>query len=187
MMVIRQLLCSQESVKIFLSQFKSVDSLIQLILASSICDLTICTHAMFSKFQLEYKGGKAKKKSNDKGLDDTKVKIFFKKFKANPDNAHQIKILEQLKKDTNCITDEDFVLELIAVGEKFMIVDDGIPIDFQVEFTLEEKQQIASNISKIKSQFSVLQQNRAKNNYLIQDYDSSIMDSSDSEDDSEQQ
>ena len=58
-----------------------------MILASPICDFTICTHLMFSKYQLDFKGGKAAKDDEDTGLDDKKVKVFFKKFSADPNNS----------------------------------------------------------------------------------------------------
>ena len=52
-LVIRLLLVNEESVDMFTKQFKGLDSMIKLLLGSSICDFTICTHLMFSKYQIE--------------------------------------------------------------------------------------------------------------------------------------
>lgn len=49
-LVIRLLLVNQESTDLFIKQFKGLDNMIKLLLGSSICDFTICTHLMFSKF-----------------------------------------------------------------------------------------------------------------------------------------
>ena len=93
----RLLLCNEQCVTLVKTQFPAIDNLIKMILASPILDFTICTHLMFSKFQLDNQGGKAAKDDEDTGLDDVKVKQFFKKFSADAQNKQQLDVIMSVK------------------------------------------------------------------------------------------
>lgn len=49
---------------------------------------------MFSKYQIENSGGKAGKDTDDKGLDDRRFKLFYKKFLINKANQKQVQKIQ---------------------------------------------------------------------------------------------
>ena len=155
-MIIRLLLVNEESVNLFKQQFPGLNGLIKIILGSSMCDFVTCTHLMFSKFQMENKGGKAAKNSDDEGLDDILVKKFYADFKADPENAKQVAVIEALKTKEGFANDEDFIMHLISVGEHFMVVDQAIAVKFQIEIEDGIQVQYGAKAKQIKDQYGAI-------------------------------
>lgn len=156
-----------------------------MVLSSSLCDFNVCAHLMFSKFQIENKGGKVEKGSDDVLLDDKKFKVWYNNFKNDPKNEKQVETIEQLKEKQGLHTDEAFLLGLIEEGERFNIIDTQVQVDFQIEIDTEQRNQFKEPIQQMKRAFLKLAANKDEGAILVPDFHPSNIQFSDSDSETE--
>lgn len=132
---------------------------------------------MFSKYQIETKGGKALKNSDDTGLDDRQVILFYKKFKVNPANKKQVEMIEQLKTKSGITDDQEFVMQLIDEGERFLLIDERVPVDFQIELDSEDWRSYDNAIVNTRYAFNSIKKHLDANSYIYTESQNNIEDS----------
>ena len=113
------------------------------------------------------------------------MKEFFARFKADPENEKQLRIIDQVKQSQGISNDEDFIMHLIQLGEKFVIVDQVINVDFQIELDADLRKEYQPCIAEIKNTVSDLTQIEERC-IVPKRYDSNIDMNLDQESDSEE-
>lgn len=119
---------SKEAIAKFTSKFSGIDSLIQLLLSSSICNFPICVQLVLCKFRIEHNGTM----TGAMGL--RKLEVFYQRFRAKADFRAMFQIIraDLCPEGTEDIT--GFCKLLLAKGEQFHLGGKETSLAFQLDF-----------------------------------------------------
>lgn len=174
LIVLRQLLFTRKSAKALQDSYPDLTEIFKLLLLSPTIDYTICTQVMFCKLSVDCFGSKAVKANLEKEVDDRKLAVYFKKFKQNPDNTALVKVIEKLSKHTGSRADEEFVKDLVRIGQRFLLAGAKVDIDCQDCFGEDDLQDYAAALAATRKQHALLSSNGPGGRFLVRAYTSEV-------------
>ena len=106
--------------------------------------------------------------------------------------AKQVQMIEQLKTKSGITDDQEFVMQLIDEGERFLLIDEQVPVDFQLEIENDDRRSYDNAIVNARYAFNTVKQALDTNSFIytesqtnIEDSDPDSSDETDSEEEDE--